>query len=498
MEPHIQFKNVTKKFGGTTALSEVSFEIQKGEVHCICGENGAGKSTLINLCAGVFEPTSGEIWVNGKHERINSIQKSEKLGFSIVHQEVPLCTNMSIANNIFLGSSESMKGIFINESYMREKTQELLDLFQLKLEPTRLISSLSIAEQSMIQIAKAVYYKPDILILDEPTAALTNDQRNVVFDIIRKMKKELGTTIIYVSHRLEEVMDLGDRTSILRDGHFITTKDIKDITIDDIVQLMVGREIDNDSCYKCYATDEVLLEVKGFSKDRQFNNISFDLKKGEILGIAGFVGAGRTELLNSIFGINKPDEGELYIHGKKVPVHNCSQAAIKNRIALIPENRRDDALMAELSVKQNAQVVILKKMLKNGLIDKRKSNKIMDEMVKKYHIKTSDADNCIMTLSGGNQQKVIIARWLANEPEILMCDEPTRGIDVGAKAEIYELLRDIAQEGIGIVMVSSELPELLTLCDRIIVMHEGRKTGELTREEATEEQIMKYAAAIAN
>ena len=495
MEPYIQFKNVTKRFGGVTALSDVSFEIRKGEVHCLCGENGAGKSTLINLCGGVFEPTSGEICINGKAEKISSVKKSENLGFSIVHQEVPLCTNMSIAHNIFLGSSESMKGILINEAYMREKTQELLDMFQLKLSPTQLIETLSIAEQSIIQIAKAIYYKPDILILDEPTAALTNDQRDIMFKIVRTLQKEQGTTILYVSHRLEEVMELGDRTTILRDGQFVTTKDIKDITMDDIVTLMVGRKINKSSCHTCCATDEVLLEVKNFTKKRQFEDISFELKKGEILGFAGFVGAGRTELLNAIFGANRPDSGEIYINKQLVKIRSPKDA-IKNRIGLIPENRRDDALIAEMSVKQNAQVVILKKLINRVLINKKKSSLIMEEMKKEYAIKSANVNNSIMTLSGGNQQKVIIARWIATNPAILMCDEPTRGIDVGAKEEVYTIIREIAKKGIGIIMVSSELPELLSLCDRIIVMHEGKKTGELLQCDATEEGIMKLAADV--
>lgn len=495
MEPYIQFSNITKQFGGTVALKDVSFEIRKGEVHCLCGENGAGKSTLINLCAGVFQPTKGEILINGTPVQIQNVQHAEKLGFSVVHQEIPLCPNMTIAQNIFLTSKEGKNGPFLNQTYMREKTKELLELFQLKLNPDQKIGRLSIAEQSIIQIAKAVYFKPQILILDEPTAALTNNQREVMFQVVRKLIKENQTTVIYVSHRLEEVIELGDRATILRDGNYIATKEIKDINIEDIVTLMVGRKIDrsrlNDSC----ATEEILMRVENFSKKRQFENISFELKRGEILGFAGFVGAGRTEVLSAVFGGNRPDSGEIYIKGEKVKIKNPADA-IKNRIGMIPENRRDDGLIASMSVKQNAQMVIWNR-IKSGFIrSEKKSRAIMDEMVKSYSIKADDADNSIMTLSGGNQQKVIIARWIANHPEILLCDEPTRGIDVGAKEEVYTILRNIARQGIGIVMVSSELPELLSLCDRIIVMHEGKITGELKREEATEEKIMWYAAAL--
>ena len=291
MAPIIEFKNITKRFGGTVALNNVSFSVEEGEVHCLCGENGAGKSTLINLCGGVFTPTEGEIWVGGRPEQINSIRKSEKLGFSIVHQEIPLCLNMSIAHNIFLGSKEAVKGVFLDEKHMNEKTRELLDMFHLKVEPTALLESLSIAEQSVVQIAKAVYFRPKILILDEPTAALTNDQREVMFAVVRRLVKEQRTTVLYVSHRLEEVMDLGDRLTVFKDGQFVTTRKVSEVSMDDIVTLMVGREIDKSEWGKSFATDEELLSVKGFSCGKKFHDINFSLKKGEIVGLAGFVGA---------------------------------------------------------------------------------------------------------------------------------------------------------------------------------------------------------------
>ena len=466
MEPYIQFRNVTKQFGGTKALNDVSFEIRKGEVHCLCGENGAGKSTLINLCAGVIQPTKGEILIHGAPVNIQSVQQSEKLGFSVVHQEIPLCLNMTIAQNIFLGSREGKKGIFIDKAYMREKTKGLLEMFSLKLDPDRPVGSLSIAEQSIIQIAKAVYFKPEILILDEPTAALTNDQREIMYRVVRDLVKENQTTVIYVSHRLEEVMDLGDRTTILRDGCYITTKNIRDITMDDIVTLMVGRKIDKSDSTESSVSDEVLLRVEHLTKKRQFQDVSFELKKGEILGFAGFVGAGRTEVLSAVFGANRPDSGDVYIKGKKVKIKSPADA-IKNHISMIPENRRDDGLITTMSVKQNAQMVVLDKIKKGILLDDRKADRLMEEMMQEYSIKAGNVKDPILTLSGGNQQKVIIARWIANHPEILLCDEPTRGIDVGAKAEVYAILRKIARQGIGIVMVSSELPELLADCDAI-------------------------------
>ena len=495
MGAYIQFKNITKKFGGTTALNQVSFDIQEGEIHCLCGENGAGKSTLINLCGGIFQPTEGQIFIGGKPVVIKTVEQSEKLGISIVHQEIPLCLNMTIAENIFLNRKEAVKGLFLDKKYMNDEAAKLLKRFQLNLKPTQPVEELSIAEQSIIQIAKAVYYKPKILILDEPTAALTDDQRDVMYAVVRELVKTQKTTVLYVSHRLEECMELGDRATILRDGCFITTRDIKELTMDDIVTLMVGRKIDRSKKRESYVRDEVLMEVKHFTKKRQFEDVSFQLKKGEILGLAGFVGAGRTEVLTAIFGANRPDCGELYLEGKKVSVKSPADA-IRHRISMIPENRRDDGLIASMSVQQNAQMVVLDK-IKNGIfLNKKKSDALMTKMTSDYLIKAGNPSNSIFTLSGGNQQKVVIARWIANHPSILLCDEPTRGIDVGAKDEIYGILRKIASKGIGIVIVSSELPELISLCDRILVMHEGKITGEVGGDEATEAGIMRYAAAL--
>ena len=491
----IEFKNITKRFGGTVALNDVSFSIEKGEIHGLCGENGAGKSTLINLCGGVFTPTEGQILVNGREENINTIRKSEKLGFSIVHQEVPLCLNMSVAHNIFLGSAEATKGWFLNEKHMSEKTRELLDMFRLHVEPTTLLGSLSIAEQSIVQIAKAVYFKPDILILDEPTAALTNDQREVMFEVVRKLVKEHGTTVLYVSHRLEEVMMLGDRLTVLKDGKYVTTRNVSDVTMDEIVTLMVGRKIEKTEWDRSYVTNEELLTVKNLCNGKKFQNISFSLHRGEILGLAGFVGAGRTEVLSSIFGADKLDSGEVYVKGERVNIRSPKDA-IRKKISMIPENRRDDGLVTSMSIRQNAQLAVMDRISSKGFLSESKSVSLMEEMINKYSIKVGGMNDMILTLSGGNQQKVVIAKWIGNDPEILLCDEPTRGIDVGAKSEVYTILKDIASHGIGILMVSSELPELINLCDRIIVMHEGRITGEIMREEATEELITRYAAAI--
>ncbi len=494
MVAHIEFQNISKRFGGTVALNNISFKIKKGEIHCLCGENGAGKSTLINLCGGALRPNEGSIIINGKTEIIKDIEYSKNLGISVVHQEVPLCQNMSIAHNIFLGSSQSTKGFFLDEKYMFQETEKILHSFQLKLNPSQILESLSIAEQSIIQIAKALYFKPEFLILDEPTSALTNNQRDIMFERLREYIAESGATVLYVSHRLDEIMTLGDTATILRDGAYIATLKIEDINVETLISLMVGREIENNDDYLSSSTERVILSVRDLGRHREFENVSFDLREGEILGLAGFIGAGRTELLNCIFGVNKADTGGIYINENLVNIKKPTDA-IKNEIALIPENRRYDAIIPEMSVLNNGLLVVLKKMIIKGLINKKKCNEFMSKIKKKYLIKANNADNSIMTLSGGNQQKVIIARWVSQNPKILLCDEPTRGIDIGAKHEIYDLLREIAKLKVGIIIASSELVELLTVCDRILVLSEGRVTGEVLREEATEEKIVKYASA---
>lgn len=495
MTPILEFKNLSKCFGSTLALHQVSFDIREGEIHCLCGENGAGKSTLINLCSGVLQPTEGEILVDGKVECISDVKCSEQLGIAVVHQEVPLCQNMSIAHNLFLGHKIS-KGIFLNERYMQSEADKLLNRFDLPFQSNVLVGDLSIAEQSIIQIAKAVYYEPRILILDEPTAALANNQRDILFKIIRELVEKNNTTVLYVSHRLEEVMELGDRVTVLRDGCYINTWDVKDITIDQIVSSMVGREINKSQPRQRSASDgDVLLRVKNLCKNGKFNDINLEVHSGEIVGLAGFVGAGRTEVLSAIFGALKPDSGEVYVKDKCLTQHNCSEA-ISSGISMIPENRRDDAIIPELSIQQNAHLVIRKDLVNHVMLDKQKSRRLMDEMINEYTIKVSDPKKSMLTLSGGNQQKVIIARWIANHPTILLCDEPARGIDVGAKAEIYEILNNIADDGVGVLVASSDLPELLMICDRIIVMHEGKITGEVSRSEANEERIMQLAAGL--
>ena len=334
--------------------------------------------------------------MDGTPVNINSIQKSEKLGFAIVHQEVPLCLNMSIAHNIFLGSAESKKGFLLDEKHMNQKTAELLELFHIQAKPTEILENLSIAEQSIVQIAKAVYFKPRILILDEPTAALTNDQRAIMFDVVRKLVRENHTTVLYVSHRLEEVMELGDRFTVFKDGCFIATQKIADATMDDIITMMVGRQIDKSDWGKTFATDEVLLSVRGLSRRRKFQDVSFDLRRGEILGLAGFVGAGRTEVLSSIFGADRIDSGEIFLKGKKVQITLPIQA-IRSGISMIPENRRDDGLITSMSIQQNAQLTLMRQISKYGFVRRSAADALMKAQMEMYKIKAGDPKDGILT-----------------------------------------------------------------------------------------------------
>lgn len=492
-ENFIQFKDITKTFPGVKALSDISFSIKKGEIHSLCGENGAGKSTLINLCGGVFQPDNGTILINGEEKKILSPSISKELKIAIVYQEVPLCKNLSVAANIFLGSDAKTKNGVLDWKLMNSETKKLLDMFNLDFEPTKLVKDLTLAEQSLVQIAKQIYKEPEFLILDEPTSSLSNNQKDILFTILKKIRKERGTTILYVSHRLEEVFEICDTITVFKDGTYVDTVKTSDINPDKLINMMVGRNITETAYDGSKKVGDTVLEVKNFSNHKTFDGINLALKKGEIIGLSGFQGAGRTEFARALFGLDPKDTGETFINGKKVNIKD-PVTAIKNGIGMISENRRDEGIVPLMSVKDNIIMVSLKKISDNNILNRKKIGDLVKKYVKMLNIKISNSGQAIQNLSGGNQQKAIIARWLAEDPKILICDEPTRGIDVGAKAEIHSLLVELAKNGISIIMISSELPELLSVCDRIIVMYEGRITGEIKHDEATEERIMKLAS----
>ena len=493
MEPYIQFRNVTKQFGGTKALNDVSFEIRKGEVHCLCGENGAGKSTLINLCAGVIQPTKGEILIHGAPVNIQSVQQSEKLGFSVVHQEIPLCLNMTIAQNIFLGSREGKKGIFIDKAYMREKTKGLLEMFSLKLDPDRPVGSLSIAEQSIIQIAKAVYFKPEILILDEPTAALTQSETEVLFEVMQSLRKK-GVSIVYISHRMEEIFELCDRISVLRDGTYIGTKKIPETNMNEIVKMMIGREIGERYPKRDCAIGDEVFRVEGLTKEGVFRDVDFSVKAGEVLGVSGLMGAGRTEIMQAIFGNLPYDRGSIFINGKQEVIKNPLQA-IEHGIGFITEDRKTEGLLLEESIEKNVSLTNLGRISGKSkvVISREKEKGLVTKAIEELHIRCFGPGHECVNLSGGNQQKVVFAKWIYTEPRILILDEPTRGVDIGAKKEIYSIINQLAKKGVAIIMVSSELPEVLGMSDRIMVVREGLVRGIIGQAEADQEKIMTLA-----
>jgi ribose transport system ATP-binding protein len=494
-ENFIEFHNISKIFPGVKALSDVSFEIKKGEIHALVGENGAGKSTLINICCGVLQPNDGYILINGQKVKIDSPKDAEKFKIATVFQEIPVCSYMTIAKNIFLGPSPKSKFGLLNENYMNNETKKLLEIFNLKKYPNELMGNLPLAEQSMIQILRAIHNKPDFLILDEPTSSLSIEQKDILFGVLRKIRAERELTVLYVSHRLEEIFEIANRISVLKDGKYINTVNTQDTNLDMIIKMMVGRDIDKYIYEKNKNLKDTLMEVRNLSRGKVLKGISFNINKGEILGLAGLQGAGRTELCRAIFGADKLDSGEIILEGKKVQIKNVG-TAIKNGIAMISENRRDEGIIPVLSVTANLIIVAIKKVAKIGYFISRKIKNLVNDYIARLNIKVSNPSQRIDSLSGGNQQKVIISRWLANNPKLLICDEPTRGIDVGSKSEIHSIIVELARSGLGVLLISSELPEILSICDRILVMREGRITGELQHFEATEEKIMHMATAI--
>ena len=493
-ENFIEFHNISKIFPGVKALDNISFNIKRGEIHALVGENGAGKSTLINICSGVLTPNDGFIVINGNKVKISNPKAAEDFKIATAFQEVPICPYMSIAQNIFLGPAPVSKFGLLNEKFMNKKTAELLNMFDIRRHPKDRMGKLSISEQSMIQILRVLNTEPYFIILDEPTSSLSYEQKDILFTVLNKIRGERELTVLYVSHRLEEIFEITNRITVLKDGKFITTLNTNETEIDSIINLMVGRNIDKNSMRKKKSIGSVILEAKDISRLGVLENISFKLRKGEILGIAGLQGAGRTELGRAVFGADKIDNGNIYIDGKKVKIKNISQA-IKYGIAMISENRRDEGIIPQLSVKANLILVAYTRVSYIGFLINKKINALVNDFISKLNIKVSSSMQKISNLSGGNQQKVIISRWLAKNPRILICDEPTKGIDVGAKSEIHSMIVDLAIKGISVLLISSELPEILSICDRVIVMKKGRITGELTFEEATEEKIMRYATA---
>ncbi len=490
----LTLSNISKQFPGVLALDKVSLELMRGEIHALVGENGAGKSTLIKIISGVFVADSGEIVFDGKELKDIKPKDAINRGISTVHQELKMVESLSVAENIFLGHpmlKKSMIGKSVNWTKMRKEAQELVDSLGIKVKADRKVEELSVAQKQIVEICKALKRDAKLIIMDEPSATLTDTELDILFGIIKKLKKE-NITIIYISHRLEEIFKIADSVTVLRDGKTIITDTVDKFDKNLLIKHMVGREIVNIYPEKCISKKEKLLEVRNLSRKGVLHNISFDLYAGEILGIAGLVGSGRTELLRAIFGVDKKTSGEVVIKNKKSNIDSIPKA-IKYHMGYIPEERKIQGIIPEFTVAKNITLAGAKKIVKSTFLNKKIETEVADKYISQLRIATPSQKQLIQDLSGGNQQKCVLSKWLYIEPEIILCDEPTRGIDVGAKQEIYRILVELAAQGKGIVMVSSELPEILGISHRIIVMHEGRITSELDGREATQEQIMHCA-----
>ncbi len=493
-ETFLQMKHITKRFPGVLALNDVQFSLRRGEVHALLGENGAGKSTLMKILSGVYQPDEGEIIFEDKPVSFSDPLSAQNVGITIIHQEFNLFPELTVEENIFIGREFCKKNRWrLDEKQQRQATIEILQKLNLAIKPDTLVADLTVAQQQMVEIAKAISVNARILIMDEPTAALTETEIESLFRVTRLLKEQ-GTGIVYISHRLEELALIADRATVMRDGQYISTVDYECVKISDLIAMMVGRDLGN-----IYPRREALqqripvLEVNGLTRKGVLNDINFTLYRGEILGFAGLMGAGRTELARAIFGADSIDSGTLKLNGKETVIKDISDA-IQQGISYLTEDRKKEGLALNLSVERNIMLGNYPEYSDRfGSVDSRRCQQTSEEQVKALRIKTPNLEQAALNLSGGNQQKIIIARWVCKDTDILIFDEPTRGIDVGAKLEIYELMNRLVAKGKSIIMISSELPEVLGMCDRILVMRSGRITGELSAKEATQEKIMQYA-----
>ncbi len=488
----LTMKGIDKSFPGVHALKEVDFDLRKGEVHALMGENGAGKSTLMKVLTGIYSKDSGTITFEGQEVNFTTPKEAQDIGISIVHQELNMMNHLTVAQNIFIGR-EKMNGKLINDKKMNEEAAKLFERLNIKINPAEKMGNLTVGKQQMCEIAKAISRDAKVIIFDEPSAALTEAEIDELFKIIRDLRaKNLG--IIYISHRMDEIKVITDRVTVMRDGEYVGTLITEKCTKDDIINMMVGRVIYEDPKEKSNVPDDapVVLSVKNLNAGKMVRDVSFDLRKGEILGFSGLMGAGRTETARAIFGADKIDSGEIFVNGKKVVIKS-PQDAVNAGIGYLSEDRKRYGIIVEKTVAENTTMASLEHFTNGLFIDKSKEKEAAVEYVDKLKTKTPTVDTKVVSLSGGNQQKVVIAKWLVRDCDILIFDEPTRGIDVGAKSEIYHLMNELVAQGKSIIMISSELTEVLRMSDRIVVMCEGRKTGELSIEEASQEAIMRAA-----
>jgi ribose transport system ATP-binding protein len=496
-EPILKITNLSKSFGPIHALRGVDFELLRGEIHAIAGENGAGKSTLMNVIDGILRPDSGEVILDGKPVRIASPAEAQRLGIGFVHQEVALCPDITVAENMFMAATNTSRALLMDYRELMRRAAVILRPLG-DIDPSALVRNLSISQQQLVEIAKALTLECRVLILDEPTAALTEREARVLFDIMRTLAGQ-GISIIYISHRMAEIFENCDRVTVLRDGRYITTLTVGDTSPAEVVGAMVGRVIDNlypEKLRDEERSDEIILDVCGLTERKRFRDVSFQLRKGEILGMGGLIGAGRSEIVKGICGLEGDVTGEIRLRGKPLDITHYRDS-IDNGIVYLSEDRKGDGLFLDMSIAANVSVLAVEQVASRiGIIDAGKEAERAELLGGRLGLKCAHVRQPVSALSGGNQQKVAIAKMLSVEPRVIFLDEPTRGVDVGAKAEIHRILRDLARSGVGVVVISSELPELIGICDRVLVVREGRIAGEVAGEEMTEERIM-YLASIA-
>jgi inositol transport system ATP-binding protein len=491
----LEVRNISKSFPGVKALSDICFSVKKGSVHVLCGENGAGKSTLMKIVNGIYQPDSGEIFIKGEQVRIPSPIRARNLGISMIFQELNYTPEMTIEESLFIGNLPTKSFGRVDWKEIRRRTLELLTQENLPYNPQTKLKDLSVSDLQMLEILKAVSRDADVLIMDEPTSSIAQKEVEILFEKIDALRAR-GKGIVYISHKMDEIFKIADEISILRDGKIIETRPKDQFDIESVIGLMVGRKLAGDYPKETIAPGEVVLEVNGFSGRTGFNDVSFHLRKGEIIGFAGLVGAGRTELVRALFGLDQHDSGTVKLHGKALAIKDVRDS-INNGIVMLSEDRRRYGLVLIRDVKENVTLATLSKFFKGGRLHVSQEREEVERVCKRIHVKAPSIDTQVSTLSGGNQQKIVLSKWMMRNPDILILDEPTRGIDVGAKFEIHKLMTEIARDGKSILMVSSELPELIGMCDRIYVMAKGRIAGELKRSEFTQEAIMKYAMGMA-
>ena len=487
----IQMNGISKSFSGNQVLNDVSFELANGEIHALMGENGAGKSTLMKILSGIHHKDSGHIRVDGEEQTFKTIKDSERCGIHVIHQELNILPDLSVAENLFLGKELTYGFGIMKRAEMRRQAHDLLCKLGLDIDPKTRAGDLSVGKQQLVEIAKAIASDAKYIVMDEPTAALTDREIQTLFETVRELKNK-GISFVYISHRMEEIFAICDRITILRDGQYAGVRDIPKTSFDEIVAMMVGRELGERFPERQHCIGDTKLSVDNLCANHVFENVSFELRKGEVLVLAGLMGAGRTEVAQTLFGARKANSGSITIDGQAVKIHNPIQA-MQHKIGFVTEDRKTEGLLLDFSIQDNIMLTNFDKTCRMGITQPTSENQFVQKFIDQLAIRTTNAHLPVKSLSGGNQQKVVLAKWLGTEPDILILDEPTRGVDIGAKKEIYTIINQLAEAGVAILMISSELPEVIGMADRVLVMHEGRITGEVHKNNMTQENIMHYA-----